>query len=170
MPPYMPPYKLFSTARSYLLGLIIFFTPQDIFYRYNFTHASPILFSTIKSTPTLIFLKFTFTQIQVVFLSFFLMQFHQIQHNFHSPQACICEQHKAITLSYILYYTFRVTFGDYCGIKLLLERQYGSHYLYLNLKKALESAKATIFTLRYLRDDEQNRRKQPADYCCCEIF
>jgi hypothetical protein len=38
----------------------------------------------------------------------------------------------------------------------LLERQYGSHYLYLNLKKALESAKATIFTLRYLRDDEQN--------------
>ena len=83
MPPYMPPYKLFSTARSYLLGLIIFFTPQDIFYRYNFTHASPILFSPIKSTPTLIFLKFTFTQIQVVFLSFFLMQFHQIQHNFH---------------------------------------------------------------------------------------
>jgi hypothetical protein len=34
----------FSVLRDQTrLGLINFLTPQDIFYRYNFTHASPIL-------------------------------------------------------------------------------------------------------------------------------
>ena len=58
-----------------------FFTPQDIFYRYNFTHTSPILVIMFhKSTPALIFPRFTFIQIQVFFI--FFSQFHQIQHNF----------------------------------------------------------------------------------------
>jgi hypothetical protein len=40
----------------------------------------------------------------------------------------------------IILYTipFDITFRDYnCGIKLLLGHQYGSHYLYLNLKKQI---------------------------------
>jgi hypothetical protein len=37
----------------------------------------------------------------------------------------------------IIFHTtfFLLTFRDYCGIKLLLGHQYGSHYLHLNLKK-----------------------------------
>ena len=36
----------------------------------------------------------------------------------------------------IIFHTkpFEQTFRDYCGINLLLRDQYGSHYLYLNLK------------------------------------
>ena len=36
----------------------------------------------------------------------------------------------------IIFHTtfFHQTFRDYCGIKLLLGHQYGSHYLHLNLK------------------------------------
>jgi hypothetical protein len=36
----------------------------------------------------------------------------------------------------IIFHTkpFEQTFRDYCGINLLLGHQYGSHYLYLNLK------------------------------------
>jgi hypothetical protein len=35
---------------------------------------------------------------------------------------------------HISHYIFDLTFMDYCGINLLLGHQYGSHYLYLNLK------------------------------------
>ena len=42
---YMPPYKLFSTARSYSSSVIKIFLHHRIFYRYNFTHASPIFCS-----------------------------------------------------------------------------------------------------------------------------
>jgi hypothetical protein len=36
----------------------------------------------------------------------------------------------------IIFHTtfFHQTFRDYCGIKLLLGHQYGSHYLHLNLE------------------------------------
>jgi hypothetical protein len=69
--------------------------------------------------------------------SYFYPQFHQIQHNFH--RHTLCQQHQAITL--VIFHTalFDLTFRDYCGIKLLLGvgHQYGSHYLYLNLKNRL---------------------------------
>jgi hypothetical protein len=90
---YMPPYKLFSTARSYSLSMIKFFyTTRDILPIQFHTRISNFMFQ--KSTPTLIFLRFTFMHIQV----FFYSQAYQIQHYFHKHK--LCQQHEAITLSY----------------------------------------------------------------------
>ena len=126
----MPPYKLFSTARSYSLGLI-----KYIFYTTGYI--LPLQFYTcISNSPILCFINL---HLYLYFLgshlykykSFFIFypQFHQIQHNFH--RHTLCQQHEAITS------LFDLTFRDYCGIKLLLGHQYGSHYLYLNLKNRL---------------------------------
>ena len=55
----------------------------DIFYRYNFNSCiSNFMFH--KFSTVLIFLRFAFIQLQIVFLSLFIFypQFHQIQHNF----------------------------------------------------------------------------------------
>ena len=73
---YMPPYKLFSTARSCLFGSdqIILHHVRDIFYRYNSTHTVHLQFYVHKSTPAHISLRFTFMQIPVVFL-FFILSF-----------------------------------------------------------------------------------------------
>jgi hypothetical protein len=68
---YMPPYKIFSTARSYLLGLIIFLHRR--------------IYSTVTISQCIsnfIFHKSIYLYF-LGYLSFFLMQFHQIQHNFH---------------------------------------------------------------------------------------
>jgi heme/copper-type cytochrome/quinol oxidase subunit 4 len=64
---YMPPYKLFSTARSYSLGLIkyIFYTTGYNLPLQFYTCISNLVFH--KSTPVLIFLRFTFIQIQFCF-------------------------------------------------------------------------------------------------------
>jgi hypothetical protein len=73
---YMPPLKLFSTARSYSLSMIKFFLHHRIFYPYNFTihtYASPILCS--KSLHLHLyffnFLRFTFLHIQMDFYFLF---------------------------------------------------------------------------------------------------
>jgi hypothetical protein len=46
----------------------------------------------------------------------------------------------------IIFHTkpFELTFRDYCGINVLLGHQYGSHYLYLNLKKEVILGDSTI--------------------------
>jgi hypothetical protein len=82
-----------------------------------------------KSTPTLIFLRFTFIHIQVVFI--FYSKVYHIQHFFTSIH---CANNTRPSHYHISHYIFYLTFRDYCGINLLLGRQYGSHYLYLNLK------------------------------------
>ena len=89
------------------LGLINFRTPQDMFYRYNFTHACISNFMYHKSTPTRIFLRFTFIQIQVVFLSFFLssIKYNIIFTGIHR------EQHEAITLSYFTQHLLSNIYG-----------------------------------------------------------
>jgi hypothetical protein len=88
-----------------------------------------------KSTLTLIFLRFTFIHIQVV-LYFLFSILRLIEYNiFHKHT--LCQQHEAISHYHISHYKFYLTFRDYCGINLLLRHQYGSHYLYLNLKKLI---------------------------------
>jgi hypothetical protein len=105
----------------------------DIFYRYNFNSCiSNFMFH--KSSPVLIFLRFAFIQLQIVFLSLFIFypQFHQIQHNFTGIHFA---NNTRLSHYHISNYTlWSITFRDYCGIKLLLGHQYG-HYLYINLKK-----------------------------------
>ena len=120
---YMPPYKIFSTARSQI------FLHHRIFYRYNFTHASPILCS--KSLH--LHLCFIGSHLDIYKWFFiFCSQAYQIQHYFHKHK--LCQQHEAITLSYFTLHFLSNIYRDYCGINLLLGHQYGSHYLYLNLK------------------------------------
>jgi hypothetical protein len=128
---YKPPYKLFSTARSYLLGLINFFIPQDIFYRYNFTHVSPILCSINLH----LHLSLLGSQIYKRKSCFYLLSsVSSIQHNFH--RHTLCQQLTRCHHTIIFHTTlFDLTFRDYCGITLLLGHQYGSHYLYLNFIK-----------------------------------
>ena len=71
---YMPPYKLFSTARSYSLSMIKFFYTTGYFTdTISHTH---LQFYVQKSTPTHIFLRFTFIHIQVVF---YFLKLEQIQ-------------------------------------------------------------------------------------------
>ena len=129
----MPLYKLFSTARSYSLSMIKKILHHMVTYftdQFNFTHISNFMFQ--KSTLTLIFLRFTFIHIQVV-LYFLFSILRLIEHNiFHKHT--LCQQHEAISHYHISHYKFYLTFRDYCGINLLLIHQYGSHYLYLNLK------------------------------------
>jgi hypothetical protein len=108
-----------------------FFTPQpqDILPIQFHTHISNFMFQ--KSTPTLV-LYFLGSHLYIYkWVFIFYSQAYQIQHYFHKHK--LCQQHEAITLSYS-HYIFYLTFRDYCGINLLLGHQYGSHYLYLNLK------------------------------------
>jgi hypothetical protein len=90
----------------------IFFIHHRIFYRYNFTHASPIFCS------------------KKCFFIFYSKVYH-IQHFFTSIH---CANNTRPSHYHISPYIFDLTFRDYCGINLLLGHQYGSHYLYLNLK------------------------------------
>ena len=125
----MPPYKLFSTARSYPFGSDQFsYTTGYILPLQFHTCISNFMFH--KSTPTRIFLRFTFIQIQVVFLSFFLssIKYNIIFTGIH------CEQHEAITLSYFTQHLLSNIYGLLWHKIITRERQYGSHYLYLNLK------------------------------------
>jgi hypothetical protein len=88
----------------------MFFTPQDIFYRYNFTitHACISNFMFHKSTPVLIFLSFTYKSF-----------FPQFYHNIIFHRYTLCQQHEAIILSYFTQSNIDLTFRDYCGRKLL---------------------------------------------------
>jgi hypothetical protein len=102
----------------------IFFTPQDIiFYRYNFTHTCLILCSTSLHLYT-----YAYTS---GFFIFYSQSVYQIQHFFTGIH---CANNTRPSHYHISHYIFDLTFRDYCGIKLLLGHQYGSHYLYLNLK------------------------------------
>ena len=132
----MPPYKLFSTARSYSLSMIKkVFTPHGNILPIQFhTRISNFMFQ--KSTLTLIFLRFTFIHIQVVlYFLFFYSQAYQIQHFFTNKH---CANNTRPSHYHISHYKFYLTFRDYCGINLLLRHQYGSHYLYLNFKNPTE--------------------------------
>ena len=84
---YMPPYKLFSTVRSYLLGLIKTFLHHGIFYRYNFTFASPFLCSTSL-------------HLHLFLLGSHLYKFSVSSNITFFHRHTLCQQHKAITLSY----------------------------------------------------------------------
>ena len=57
----------------------------------------------------------------------------------------------------IIFHTtfFHQTFRDYCGIKLLLGHQYGSHYLHLNLKN-LYIPKSGAMQWNHLSEDLKN--------------
>jgi hypothetical protein len=93
-------YKLFSTARSYYLSMIKnTFTPHDNnFYRYNFTHASPILCS--KSL-----------HLHFYFLGSHLYKYLRpiVYNNFHKHT--LCQQHEAISHYHISHYKFDLTLG-----------------------------------------------------------
>ena len=86
-----------------------------------------------KSIPVLIFLRFTFIQITSRSFHFLFLVSSNIQHNIHSHAYIVptTRGHHIIIFHTTL---FDLTFRDYCGIKLLLGHQYGSHYQYLNLK------------------------------------
>jgi hypothetical protein len=136
----MPLYKLFSTARSYVLLEYDHknFTPHgNIFYRYNFTHASPILCS--KSLHLHLYFLGSHLYIYKWFYIFYFLfsgLSSVIEYNiFHKHT--LCQQHEAISHYHISLYKFYLTFRNYCGINLLLRHQYGSHYLYLNLKNLI---------------------------------
>jgi hypothetical protein len=124
----MPPYKLFNTARSYLLGLLKFFYTTGYFTVTILHFISTFMFN--KSTPTFIFLMFTIIQIEV-FLSLILsfIKFYIFSQAYIVPTT---PGHHTI-----IFHTkpFELAFRDYCGINLLLGHKYGSHNLYLNLKK-----------------------------------
>ena len=100
---YMRPYKLFSTARSYLFGSdqIFLHHVRDIFYRYNSTH-------TACTSPILCPQFYTCTYISYFHIyantgGFFI--FYSQFHFFHKHT--LCQQHEAIiTLSYTSHYTF----------------------------------------------------------------
>ena len=66
-------------------------------------------------------------------LSLINSQFHLLAYNIFSPAYIVPTPRGHRT---IIFHTkpFEQTFRDYCGINLLLGHQYGSHYLYLNLK------------------------------------
>jgi hypothetical protein len=100
-------------------------------YRYNFTHASPILCS--KSLHLHLYFLGPHLYIYKWFFIFFIFYSHgyQIQHFFTSIH---CANNTRPSHYHISHYIFDLTFRDYCGINLLLGHQYGSHYLYLNLK------------------------------------
>ena len=85
-----------------------------------------------KSTPTLIFLRFTFIHIQVVFI--FYSQAYQIDKYNIIFTSINVPLNTRPSHYHISHYIFDLTFRDYCGTNLLLGHQYGSHYLYLNLK------------------------------------
>ena len=76
-----------------LLEYSNFFTPQDILPIQFHTRISNFMFQ--KSTPTLIFLRFTFIHIQVAF--YFLFSGLSNTTLFHKHK--LCQQHEAITLS-----------------------------------------------------------------------
>ena len=127
----MPPYKLFSTARSYSLSMVkTFFTPHGNILPIQFhTRISNFMFQK-SSTLTLIFLRSTFIHIQVSFFFFIprLIKYNIFFTSIH------CANNTRPSHYHISHYIFYLTFRDYCGINLLLGHQYGSHYLYLNLK------------------------------------
>ena len=95
---YMPPYKLFSTARSYLLGLI------------NFLHHR------IYSTVTISQCISNFIFHKSIHLYFLGSHLHKYKSFFYLFSSCSfikyniiftgmhCEQHEAITLSYFIFY------------------------------------------------------------------
>ena len=104
------------------------FLHHRIFYRYNFTHASPILCS--KSLH--LHLYFLGSHLYIYKWFFILYsQAYQIQHYFTSIN---CANNTKPSHYHISHDIFDLTFRDYCDINLLLGHQYGSHYLYLNLK------------------------------------
>ena len=113
---YMPPYKLFSTARSYSLSMYIL--PIHFLI---FTHASPILCS--KSLHLHLYFLGSHLYIYKWFFIFY-SQAYQIQHYFHKHKLC---NNTRPSHYHISHYIFYLTFRDYCGINLLLGHQYGSH-------------------------------------------
>ena len=94
-----------------------------------------------KSTLTLIFLRILGSHLYIykwfyIFYFLFSGLSSVIEYNiFHKHT--LCQQHEAISHYHISLYKFYLTFRDYCGIDLLLRHQYGSHYLYLNLKNLI---------------------------------
>jgi hypothetical protein len=111
----MPPYKLFSTARSYLLGLIKMFYTTGYFTVTIYICISTFMFD--KSTPTFIFLRFTIIQIQV-FLSLILSF---IKFYIFSQVYIVWTTRGHHT---IIFHTkpFELTFRDCCGINLNLKK------------------------------------------------
>jgi hypothetical protein len=105
-----------------------FFTPQGILPIQFHTRISNFMFQ--KSTPTLIFLRFAFIHIQV----FFYFLFSGLSNTTFFSQAYIVPTTRGLHIIIFSHHIFDLTFRDYCGINLLLGHEYGSHYLYLNLK------------------------------------
>ena len=60
---------------------------------------------------------------------------------------------------------FEHTFRDYCGINLLLGHQYGSHYLYLNLKNTIKLYSKSL-PLNIVNDKQQTfcKRQQQQQF------
>ena len=96
----------FFIIRSYSLGLIkyIFYITGYILPLQFYTCISYFVFH--KSTPVLIFLRFTFIQIQLVFFNFY-PQFHPIQHNFHRIVPTTRGHHTIIFHTALFDLTFR---------------------------------------------------------------
>ena len=105
-----------------------FMSYHRIFYPYNFTHASPIFCS--KNLHLHLYFLGSHLYIYKWFFIFYSKVYH-IQHFFTSIH---CANNRRPSHYHISPYIFDLTFRDYCGINLLLGHQYGSHYLYLNLK------------------------------------
>jgi hypothetical protein len=108
--------------------MIKFFLHYRIFYRYNFTHASPILCS--KSLHLHLYFLGSHLYIYKWFL-FVILRLIKYNIIFTSIN---CANNTRPSHYHISHYIFYLTFRGYCGINLLLGHQYGSHYLYLNLK------------------------------------
>jgi hypothetical protein len=107
----------------------IYFTPQDIFYLYNFTHACISSFVFHKSTPVG-YLYFLGSHLYKYKSFFYLLS--SVSSNTTFSQAYIVPTTRGHHT--IIFHTalFDLTFyRDYwgTGIKLLLGHQYGSHYL-----------------------------------------
>jgi hypothetical protein len=115
----MPLYKLFSTARSYSSSMIKkIFTPHgNIFYRYNFTHASPILCS--KSLHLHLYFLGSHLYIYKWFYIFYFLFSGYSYTTFFIGIHCANNTRPYHT---IIFHTtnFYLTFRDYCGINLLL--------------------------------------------------
>ena len=125
----MPLYKLFSTARSYSLGLVIFLHNR-IYFTLTISHIHLQFY-----VPQVYNLHLYFLGSHLYKYKWFFIFYPQVFHtqNFFS-QAYIVPTTRGHYP--IIFHTtfFHLTFRDYCGIKLLLGHQYGSHYLHLNLK------------------------------------
>jgi hypothetical protein len=114
---YMPLYKLFSTARSYSLGLIIF------------------LHNRIYFTLTISHIHLQFCGPQVYNLHLYFLGSHLYKYKLFFifyPQVFQIAYIVPTTRGHypIIFNTtcFQLTFRDCCGIKLLLGHQYGFHY------------------------------------------